>query len=137
MSKREWRWVGESVVWAIHEQQLAEHGGPVGIRDHGLVLSALARPQNLVSYGKSDAADLAAAYAWGICRNHGFLDGNKRTAFVVAIVFLLDNSYELTATDQEATTAMLSVAEGMMTEAELGAWFRAQIRKLPVVPVQD
>jgi death-on-curing protein len=121
--------VGESVVLAVHEQQLAEHGGPVGIRDHGLVQSALVRPQNLAAYGDPDAADLAACYAWGISRNHGFVDGNKRTAFVVAYVFLLDNGYDLTAADQQAVTVMLSVANGLVTEADLATWFRVHIRE--------
>lgn len=130
MTKRAWRWVKENVVQAIHDQQLAEHGGRAGIRDQNLILSALARPKNLAAYETPDIAQLAAAYAYGISRNHGFADGNKRTAFVVAVLFLLDNGYELTATDQQAITIMLSVAEGSMTESELTAWFRDHIRKL-------
>lgn len=130
MTRRAWRWVKESVVQAIHDQQLAEHGGPAGIRDPNLILSALARPQHLAAYEDPDVAELAAAYAYGISRNHGFADGNKRTAFVVANVFLFDNGYNLTATDQEAVTTMLSAAEGSITEAQLAAWFRDHIHKL-------
>lgn len=131
MTRRAWRWVKESVVQAIHEQQLAEHGGPAGIRDLNLILSALARPRQMAAYGNPGVAELAAAYAYGISRNHGFADGNKRTAFVVANVFLFDNGYNLTATDPEAVTTMLSTAEGSITEAELAAWFRDHIHKLP------
>ncbi len=77
-----WRWVAKDVVLAIHDRQIAEHGGTSGIRDVGIVDSALARPQNLDAYGQPDIADLAAAYAYGIAKNHGFADGNKRTAWV-------------------------------------------------------
>lgn len=134
MTKPAWRWVQESVVLAIHGQQLAEHGGLPGIRDRSLLLSALASPQNLAVYGDPDVADLAATYTCGISRNHAFFDGNKRTAFVVGYIFLLDNGYDLIASDHEATTAMLSVAEGLMTEAELAVWFRAYLRELPSQP---
>jgi death on curing protein len=134
VSKPTWKWVNENVVLAIHDQQLAEHGGLSGTRDHALVLSALARPLHLATFDDPDVAELAAAYAYGISRNHGFLDGNKRTAFVVAYVFLLDNGYDLIATDQEATTTMVSVAEGQMTEAELAVWFRAYVHGLPPLP---
>ena len=130
MTRRAWRWVKESVVQAIHDQQLAEHGGRAGITDLNLVLSTLARPQDLAAYEDPYVAKLAAAYAYGISRNHGFAAGNKRTAFVVANVFLLDNGYQLFATDQEAVTTMLSAAEGSMTEGELVGWFRDHIRKL-------
>jgi death-on-curing protein len=124
----DWKWVSENTVLAIHDEQLAEHGGMSGVRDLGLVQSALHRPQNLAIYGDPDVADLAAAYALGISSNHGFLDGNKRTAFVVAYVFLLDHGYELVASDQEAVTTMLAVAAGEMPEEELAVWFRGYIR---------
>ena len=101
-----------------------------GVRDMALLQSALHRPQNLAAYGVPDIADLAAAYAYGISRNHGFLDGNKRTAFVVAYVFLLDQGHELIASDQEAVTTMLAVAAGEMSEAELAVWFRAYTRPI-------
>jgi len=123
----DWRWVRRDVVLAIHEQQLAEQGGMGGIRDHGLLDSALARPENLASYGRPDLADLAAAYAYGIVRNHAFIDGNKRTAFVVAYVFLLDHDHDLGASDAEAVTTMLALAAGEMGETALAEWFRAKI----------
>jgi death-on-curing protein len=126
----ELKWVCEKTVLAIHDEQLAEHGGMPGLRDMTLVQSALHRPQNLAAYGAPDIADLAAAYAYGISHNHGFLDGNKRTAFVVAYVFLLDQGYELMASDQEAVTAMLAVAAGEMSEVELAVWFRGYIRPI-------
>jgi death-on-curing protein len=94
------------------------------------VQSALHRPQNLAAYGAPDIADLAAAYAYGISRNHGFLDGNKRTAFVVAYVFLLDHGYELMASDQDTVSTMLAVAAGEMSEVELAVWFRGYIRPI-------
>ncbi len=128
MTAPAWNWVGEDVVLAIHSAQLAEHGGLAGIRDLALVLSALARPQNLTTYGTPDIADLAAAYAYGIARNHGFVDGNKRTAFVVAYVFLLDNGYELAANDSDAVRFMLAVASGELQEAGAASWFRTWIR---------
>ncbi len=124
------KWVFEKTVLAIHDEQLAEHGGMPGVRDMALLQSALHRPQNLAAYGVPDIADLAAAYAYGISRNHGFLDGNKRTAFVVAYVFLLDQGHELIASDQEAVTTMLAVAAGEMSEAELAVWFRAYTRPI-------
>ena len=124
------KWVSENTVLAIHDEQLAEHGGMPSMRDIALVQSALHRPQNLVTYGAPDIADLAAAYAYGISRNHGFLDGNKRTAFVVACVFLLDQGYELMASDQDAVTTMLAVAAGEMSEVELAVWFRGYIRPI-------
>jgi death-on-curing protein len=125
---REWNWVPENVVLAIHEAMLAEHGGLRGIRDQSLLLSALARPQNLAAYGDPDVADLAAAYAAGITRNHAFIDGNKRTGLGVALVFLLDNQYELIAASGDLVITMLSVADGTMSEPELAIWLRTYIR---------
>ena len=119
-----WRWITESAVLAIHDEQVAEHGGLAGIRDKPLLLSALARPQNLASYGDPDLAALAAAYAVGIARNHAFLDGNKRTAWVIAEVFLLKNGFELTTSDQDGLTTMLAVADGFLPEDQLAASFR-------------
>jgi len=123
----EWNWVSLKTTLAIHDEQLAEHGGLPGVRDMNLVESAIARPNNLTCYGTPDLADLAAAYAFGLSRNHGFLDGNKRTAFVVAYVFLLDHGYDLKATDEQAVTTMLAVAANEMTEVELAVWFRGYI----------
>ncbi len=130
MTTPQWRWIRDSSVLAIHDEQIAEHGGLAGVRDLSLLLSALARPQNLAAYGSPDIADLATAYAIGIARNHAFLDGNKRTAWVVAETFLLKNGYELIARDEDGVTTMLSVADGTISEPELAVWFRAYIRPL-------
>ena len=128
MTRSEWRWVGDNSVLAIHDEQIAEHGGLAGVRDPSLLLSALARPRNLAAYSNPDLADLAAAYAAGIARNHAFLDGNKRTAWVVAEVFLLKNGFELTASDGDGVQAMLAVADGTMPEVKLAAWIREWMR---------
>lgn len=128
MTSRTWRWIGGSSVLAIHDEQIAEHGGLAGVRDLPLLQSALARLQNLEAYGNPDLADLAAAYAVGIARNHAFLDGNKRTAWVVAETFLLKNGYELIASDRDGVTTMLAVAEGTMSEPELAIWLRTYLR---------
>lgn len=122
-----WRWVSAQVVQAIHDRQLAEHGGLDGVRDDGAVLSALARPENLFAYGEADAADLAAAYAYGLARNHGFSDGNKRTAWVVARLFLADNGYSLRFDPADAVRIIEAVASGTVPEAVLAAWFRERL----------
>lgn len=127
----DWRWVAPDVVYAIHDRQIAEHGGPPGVRDHGAVESALARPRNLAAYGDPDAAALAAAYAFGIARDHGFADGNKRTAWVVARVFLADNGLRLTFDKLEAIRIVEALAAGQITEAGLAAWFRARLTARP------
>ena len=126
-----WVWIEESVVLAIHQEQLAEHGGAVGIRDKTLLESALARSRNVVAYlpaGEVDAATLAAAMAFGIIKNHPFLDGNKRTGYVLLEVFLLLNGYELTAEDTDCVTAIMDVASGAHSEAELALWIRSHMR---------
>lgn len=120
----QWTWIEESVVWAVHEAQLAEHGGSAGVRDPGLLASALARPLNQVAYGEPDAATLAAAYAFGIARNHPFIDGNKRTAFVCAELFLALNGYQLQAEDANCVSTMLALAAGDLPEAEFADWLR-------------
>jgi death-on-curing protein len=131
VSGEEWRWVEKDVVLAIHDEQLAEHGGMKGLRDESLLLSALARPQNLAAYGTPDVAGLAASYAMGMARNHAFIDGNKRTALVVAAgVFLPLNRYKLTASDGETVRVMLTVADGSMAEQELAMWFRTHTKPL-------
>ncbi|OYX63748.1 MAG: death-on-curing protein [Novosphingobium sp. 32-60-15] len=120
----DWVWGLPAVAEAAHAEQLAEHGGGEGVRDAGLMASALARPQNLVVYGDPDAPALAAAYAYGIARNHPFVDGNKRTAAVVSETFLMLNGYDLTASDAEVVVAFVALAAGELTEAELTDWFR-------------
>ena len=127
MSYSNWRWLSEAVMLAVHDEQLAEHGGGAGIRDEGLLLSALARPQQLANYGDPDACDLAAAYAYGIARNHPFVDGNKRTAFVAAGLFLALHGYRLAADDADKVLTVLSLAAGDLTEAQFAAWLRQHI----------
>ncbi len=120
----DWVWIRRDVIIAIHEMQLAEHGGLAGTRDAGLLDSALGRPQHLAAYGQPDAAALAAAYGWGISRNHPFIDGNKRTGFVAAELFLQLNGHELTASDGDCVVTMLSVAAGELSEDDFAAWLR-------------
>lgn len=119
-----WVWVERSVMLAVHDEQLAEHGGAVGLREEGLFDSALARPQNLSAYGSPDHADLAAAYGVGLAKNHAFVDGNKRTAFVAVELFLVLNGYELTASDADCVLTMLAVATGDLDEAAFATWIR-------------
>lgn len=123
--ERRWIWIETSVVLAIHEEQLAEHGGGVGVRDNGLLESALARPENLAAYGDPDAAELAAAYGFGIARNHPFVDGNKRTAFVASELFLALNGYRLDADDTDCVLTMLAVAAGELEESAFAEWLRS------------
>lgn len=123
------RWLAKDVVFALHDAQLAEHGGLPGTRDEGLIKPALARPRNLASYGKPDIADLAASYAYRLLRDHAFIDGNKRTAFLVALVFILDNGHTLRAPHDEALAIMLDTAAGKVTEDVLAAWFRRYLRR--------
>jgi death-on-curing protein len=123
----DWRWIRPDLVYAIHDRQLAEHGGRDGIRDKGAIESALARPLNLLAYGNPDAADLAAAYAYGLARNHGFADGNKRTAWVVARLFLADNGCRLQFDKLEAVRIMEAVAAGTFAEGDFAAWLRKHI----------
>lgn len=122
-----WCWVEPSVAFAIHDRQLAEHGGADGIRDPGAVESALAHPVNLASYSDPDAADLAAAYAYGLAKNHGFVDGNKRTAWIVARLFLADNGQHLRFDPLDAIQIMEGVADGRISEATLAEWFRQRL----------
>jgi death on curing protein len=120
----DWVWIERSVVIAIHGEQLAEHGGAAGLRDAGLLDSALARPLNIRAYGEPDFAELAAAYGFGIASNHPFLDGNKRTAFVAVELFLALNGYLLNASDAECAVRMLSLAAGEIDEADFARWLR-------------
>ena len=128
---KEFVWVLDDVVLAVHDEQLAVHGGLPGVRDRGAVESALARPRNLAAYEAcDDVARLAAAYAYGISRNHGFADGNKRTALVTADLFLMLNGYELVSSPADNVLTMLGVADGTLTEDELTSWMRKNIRPL-------
>jgi death-on-curing protein len=123
-----WRWVNAEIVHAVHDRQLAEHGGRDGLRDAGVVDSALARPKNLAAYGSPDGAMLAAAYAFGLARNHGFADGNKRMAWVIARLFLADNGLELIFDAADAVRTMEALASGTLSEEELAAWFRRRLK---------
>ena len=122
-----WIWIAPKVLLAVHEEQLAEHGGAAGTRDMGLFESALARPQNLALYGSPDVAELAASYGCGIAGNHPFIDGNKRTAFVAVELFLLLNGQELVADDGDCVLTMLAVASGALDEAGFATWLRAHL----------
>ena len=124
---KEPKWVALSVVLAIHDEQLAEHGGGAGLRDEGLLESALSRPRNLFSHENADMPKLAAAYAYGICKNHPFVDGNKRTSLVVAELFLALNGLGLDATDLECVELWRSVAAGDVDEHGLALWFKRHI----------
>ncbi len=112
------------MVLAMHLRQLAEHGGGQGIRDEGLLESALQRPANKLSYGTPDLAELAAAYAYGIARNHPFIDGNKRTALVTSFTFLYVNGLRVTTNQEQNAKQFLALAEGTVQEHELADWFR-------------
>jgi death on curing protein len=122
-------WLTQQLVSAFHLRQLSEHGGGSGIRDLSLLESALQRPQNKLNYGQPDIADLAAAYAYGIARNHPFIDGNKRTALVASFTFLYLNGYKVETTQAENVTTFLALAAGSLTEDELAIWFRKRLQK--------
>ena len=122
-----WIWVATEVAVAAHAEQLAEHGGGEGVRDAGALASAMARPVNLAGYGEPDAAALAAAYAFGIARNHPFVDGNKRTAAVASETFLVLNGRSLQASDAEVVVAFLALAAGELSEEEMADWFRQRL----------
>lgn len=123
-----WRWVDKRVLLLLHEESLAEHGGGSGLRDEGLLDSALARPLNLAHYGKPDVANLAASYGVGLTKNHPFVDGNKRAAFLAVGLFLALNGYRLHASQAEATLAVLAAAAGDMAESDLADWIRAHLQ---------
>jgi death-on-curing protein len=124
-------WVRRDVLELLHSQTIAEHGGADGLRDEGLLESALARPQNLYHYEQvREVARLAACYAFGLAKNHAFIDGNKRIAFIAAGVFLRLNGFRMTADQAQATLVMLSVASGSFTEDELADWLRKNIAAL-------
>jgi death-on-curing protein len=122
-------WLGTDIALAIHDRQLAEHGGPSGVRDQGLLESALAKPVNKWGYGENDLCALAAAYAFGVARNHPFTDGNKRTAWVLARTFMVLNDLQLVFDREEAIATVQTLAAGDLPEAELASWFREHIAK--------
>ena len=124
MSQAVWIWLRADVLRAVHDEQLAEHGGAPGTRDEGLFESALARAQNLAAYGDPDVAALAAAYGHGIARNHPFIDGNKRTAWVATELFLSLNGFDLQAADADCVLTMLGVAAGEIDEDGFAQWLR-------------
>ena len=119
-----WRWINKGLLLALHDESLVLHGGLSGLRDEGLLDSALARPENLAAYGKPDFADLAASYGVGLAKNHPFVDGNKRAAFLSVGLFLRLNGFRLTATQVDATLTMLAVASGELDEVGFAAWIR-------------
>jgi death-on-curing protein len=124
---RPWRWVDRKLLVLLHDESLAMHGGASGIRDEGLLESALARAANLASYGEPDFADLAACYAFGLAKNHPFVDGNKRAAFLSVGLFLGLNGYRLTASQAEATVAVFGLAAGDIDEPTFAAWLRERV----------
>ena len=119
-----WRWIDKAALLALHDESLAEHGGATGMRDEGLLDSALARPLNLAAYGEPTLADLAACYGVGVAKNHAFVDGNKRAAFLSVGLFLAINGHRLVATPADATLTMLAVAAGDMDETQFADWIR-------------
>ena len=122
-----WRWIDRRLLVLLHDESLAMHGGASGLRDAGLLDSALARPLNLVAYGDPDLAELAASYAFGLAQNHPFVDGNKRAAFLAAGLFLGLNGYRLTASQAEATVAVFGLASGEIDEPTFAAWLRGRV----------
>ena len=124
-----WVWLSAAVLRAVHEEQLAAHGGLSGVRDEGMFLSAINRAENMAQYGTPDYAELAAAYGVGLAKNHPFLDGNKRTAFVAVDLFLRLNGYLLMADDAACILTMLAVASGDIAEVEFAAWLRLNTAK--------
>jgi death on curing protein len=126
-----WKWVDKRALLLLHGESLAEHGGGEGIRDEGLLESALARPQNLDLYGQPDFAELAASYGFGLAKNHAFVDGNKRASFLAVGLFLYLNGYRLQASQADATLTVLALAASDITEAEFAAWIRRHAVKKP------
>jgi death-on-curing protein len=123
-------WLRKDALFAVHERLLAEHGGSSGIRDEGLLESALGRPQNLLAYGKPTIFDLASAYACGIIKNHPFVDGNKRTGFMSAYLFLGRNGYEFNAEESDVVIKTLAVAAGTMNEKDYAIWLKENSKEL-------
>ena len=123
-SNHPWVWLDPSVIHAVHDEQLGEHGGAAGLRDVGPLESSLARPMQLAAHGEPDAAALAAAYGFGLAKNHPFVDGNKRTAFVAVELFLTLNGWDLAANDADCVIAMLHLAAGDWSEEKFADWIR-------------
>lgn len=122
------RWIEERDALTIHQQQLAAHGGLEGVRDIGLLQSALARPQHIFAYRQDvSLAELAAAYAFGIAKNHPFIDGNKRTAYMAMILFLADNGWRVTASREDKYLTMIALASGQWSEEQYAAWLKKVI----------
>ena len=124
-----WNWIDKRVLLLLHDESLADHGGASGLRDVGLLESALARPVNLAAHGKPDVAALAASYAVALVKNHAFVDGNKRAGFLAIGLFLFQNGYRLTASPADATVTMLAVAAGEIDEGALAKWIRGNLMK--------
>lgn len=122
-------WVLRPVVLMAHEQSLSQFGGSTGVRDEGLMDSALGRPPNLFAYGKPDLFELAASYAFGLIKNHPFIDGNKRTGFVVAVTFLECNGWRFEASEVDAAVRTLSLAAGELSESGYAQWLKANSRR--------
>jgi death on curing protein len=123
-----WQWIDREVLLILHDESLAEHGGGIGIRDEGLLDSALARPLNTLAYGQADVADLAASYGFYLVKKYSFVDGNKRAAFLAVGLFLYLNGYRLTVSQADATLAILALAAGEIDEAQLAQWIRSHSR---------
>lgn len=123
-----WRFVSRRALELLHDESLAEHGGRPGLRDEGLLESALSRPHQLLAYGEPDLAALAAAYAFGLAHNHAFVDGNKRVVFLATGLFLGLNGHRLVTTQADATLTMLALAAGDLGEDEFAQWLRAHIQ---------
>ena len=119
-----WRWIDRRALCLLHDESVAEHGGAPGLRDEGLLESALARPRNLVAYGAPDVFELAAAYGVGLAKDHAFVDGNERVAFLAVGLFLALNGYRLRASQADATLTMFAVAAGSLDEAAFAIWLR-------------
>lgn len=129
MKKAEPRWILERVVLAAHDRLLAAHGGVEGLRDPGLLESALARPRQHYAYSSPDLIELAALYTAGLVRDHPFVDGNKRIGFAVGVAFLELNGFDFRATEEEATQAVFALAAGELDEAEYAAWLRPNVKR--------
>ncbi|MDP2075429.1 type II toxin-antitoxin system death-on-curing family toxin [Hydrogenophaga sp.] len=119
-----WRWIDKGALVLLHDESLAEHGGRAGLRDVGLLDSALNKPLNLLAYGEPDFADLAASYASGLAKNHPFVDGNKRAAFLAVGMFLYLNGYRLQTSQADATLTVLGLAAGEISESDFATWLR-------------